>query len=180
MGESRVVERWNRLANYLVTLDLTLQDASGDQSRMRIPIGQQPDTALLSDLATIMAAALTALGSPGTITNAKVTAAAISVIYERANPSGAINAAYSSVSDGAQLNFANSLGGKGISRIPAPVTGVFGSPPNDDVVLASGPVSAWITFYTGHAAHDVNLLNVYNGGVKTGRHANRRAQHKIG
>jgi hypothetical protein len=167
------------MASYDVYVTLTLTDANGDTAHMRVNLGTTPDTGTLAALANDTGLLLTALGAPGTITNAKVTSATVSFLYEKAGPSGAVDAEYSGVSDGARLNFLNSQGGRGQVTIPAPVTAVFATAPNENVVDSGGPVAALITFLEAHYFDGSNPLNVYNGGRKVGRHAPRRAQHKV-
>lgn len=167
------------MANYEINVHLTLTDVNGDTATMVIPQGVLTDTNTVAQLVTDTNAAITALGAPGTITNAKVTSASIYILVEKANPSGAVDAQYSRVRDKAILNFLNSSGEKGVLSIPAPVAAVFGTAPLEDVVDASGPVSTLITYYTANAAHS-HLLNVYNGGRKGGGKSSRRAQHKVG
>ena len=169
------------MANYMVDMILTLTDANGDTARMSVPLGQLADTNTLANLATTATGAITALGAPGVITNAKVTSLSFNVLFEKANPTGALDAQFSSVSDGARLNFNNSVGQTGVSTIPAPVPGVFGTAPNEDVVLVGGAAAAWIAFYVAHASRDsTHNIDVYNGGMKVGRSPNKRAQHKVG
>lgn len=168
------------MANYDTWIIATLTDANGDSAQMRIPLGPVAEATTLTGFATTIAAYITALGAPGTITNAKVTSIVGSFLYEKANPTGAVNAVYSSVTDGARLNFLNSLGGKGVSTIPAPVPAVFGAAPNEDTVDAGGVVATYITWYEATAAAGGSHLNLYNGGVKVGRGARKRAQHKVG
>ena len=167
------------MATYAVSYHLTLTDANGNTAQMVVPAGDLTDTATVANLVTNITGLLTALGAPGTITNAKVTSARISILEEKASPSGAVDAEFSGVEDGAQLNFQNSQGARGILRIPAPIPTVFAAAPNENVVDPGGPVSALITWYVAHAGSGINLINVYNGGVKVGRHARRRAQHKV-
>lgn len=167
------------MANYYLETTLTLTDANGDTAQLKFPVGDTTDTITLAAMVADVNALITALGAPGTITNAKVTSAKITALVLKANPTGALNAQFSQVTDGARLNFLNSAGGRGVLVVPAPIPTVFAGPPNEDVVDSGGPIAALITYYTGHASHEGGLLNVYNGGVKVGRHARRRAQHKV-
>lgn len=167
------------MANYEWTYHLQLTDANGNRASMTVPGGMVSDATTLAQLATDMAGLITALGVPGTITNAKVTSQSASFLISKANPGGAIDAEYSGVEDGARMNFLNSVGGKGILTVPAPVAAVFATVPNEDTVDTGGPVAALITWYEAHAIGNGSALNVYNGGVKVGRHARRRAQHRV-
>ena len=167
------------MANYDTFIVLDLTDANGNRASMRVSLGSVADTVTLAVFAANITAALTALGAPGTITNAKVTSAVGSFVYEKASPSGALDAQYSGVEDGARISMVNSLGGKISSTIPAPVPAVFGAAPNEDTVDSAGPAAAWIAYLAGHAVSNGSVTNVYNGGVKVGRHARRRAQHRV-
>jgi len=169
------------VANYDTFITVTLTDANGDTARMRVSNGITADTATLASLAGASGVSgfLTALGAPGTITNAKVTSVVVSFLYEKAGPAGAVDAEFASVTDGARMNFLNSLGGRGIVTVPAPIAAVFGATPNEDTVDPAGPIAALITWLEAHNYDGANLLNVYNGGMKVGRNARRRAQHKV-
>ncbi len=103
----------------------------------------------------------------------------VSFLYEKASPSGAVNAEYSTIEDGARLSFLNSQAGRGQMTIPAPVAAIFAAPPNESTVDPTTAVSALITWYEANVSDQDALLNVYNGGVKVGRHARRRAQHRV-
>lgn len=167
------------MASYQTQIGLTLTDANGDTAQMRFPLGEVDDTTTMTTLAGQVTALLTALGAPGTITNAKVTSATVSFLYEKAGPTGAVDAEYSRVSNGARLNFLNSGGGRGTTTIPAPIAAIFGAAPNEDVVDPTSAVSAFIAWYIAHVDGNGSVLNIYNGGVAVGKHARRRAQHKI-
>lgn len=167
------------MANFTGEVTLGLTDANGDRATMSFDSGIYPDTTTLATAATFVSSLLTALGAPGTITNAKVTSARFGFLYEKANPSGAVDAEYGSVTDGARLNFLNSAGGRGSTVIPAPISGIFAAAPMESTVDPASAVAAFITWYEAHVAGNGQLLNVYNGGVKVGRHARRRAQHRV-
>lgn len=168
------------MANYDAWLTLELTDANGDTAKMKVPFGEVPDTVTIATLAGQVVTALTALGAPGVITNAKVTSAVVSFLQEKANVTGALDAQYSSVTDGARLSFISTAGDKSQTTIPAPVPGVFGATPNESTVLVGGSAAAWITYYASHALGTGGSAFLYNGGVKVGRHARKRAQHKVG
>ena len=167
------------MAVYEWTYHLQLTDANGNRAQMSVPGGTVSDATTMAQLATDMASLITALGAPGTITNAKVTSQTVSFLISKANPTGAVDAEYSGVEDGARMNFLNSVGGKGILTVPAPIAAVFASVPNEDTVDTGGPVAPLITWYEAHAQGNGAALNIYNGGVKIGRHARRRAQHRV-
>jgi|SRR5579862_800729 len=167
------------MANYHTEIVATLTDANGQRANMSFDTGLNPDTTTLATLATQANGFLTALGAPGTITNAKVTSLRVSFLLEKASPSGAVDAEYSLVTDGARLSFLNSQAGRGSTTIPAPISGIFAATPNEDTVDPSSAVSTFIAWYEANVAANNALLNVYNGGVKVGRHARRRAQHRV-
>jgi hypothetical protein len=169
------------VANYDLLMTLGLTDANGDRAQMRVNLGTVGDTLTLAVAVANVTAALAALGAPGVITNAKVTSAGLFVLVEKANPTGALDAQFSSVQDAAKISLLNSLAGKGSSSIPAPVPGVFGASPNQETVDPGGAAAPWIAYLVSHAATpgSASLLNVYNGGVKVGKHATRRAQHRV-
>lgn len=166
------------MANYRCYLNVTLTDSDGDQSKMRIDLGPIADTATIAGLATDMSGFIAALGAPGTITNAAVTEQSVSIVLSKATFTSALNAQFAQVEDQARLQFANSAGDRASLSIPAPIPGVFASPPNQDVVDFAGPVGAIIAWFTAHAGGPT-LLNIYEGGVKVARRARRRAQHRV-
>jgi hypothetical protein len=137
------------------------------------------DGTTLSAIQTISTGFLTALGAPGAVTNAKVTSTGVHVLFEKASPVGAVDAEFSSVTDGARIALLNTAGGHGSFTIPAPVVGVFGAAPNEDVVDITGAAAPVIAYFEANAQASGSPLNVFNGGVKVGRHARRRAQHKV-
>ena len=167
------------MADYAVAHTLTLTDANGDTAKMKIDQGLVVDSTTVAQLISQTDALITALGAPGVITNAKVTSATITILKEKASPTGALNSEYSSVTDGARLNFVSSGTNKWVTTIPAPVPACFGATPNEEVVDPTGPLAAWITAFES-VVLGIGVANpVYNGGVKVGRHARRRAQHKV-
>jgi hypothetical protein len=167
------------MANYETRFVLTLTDANGNSAKMEAPSGLISDATTMAQLATGINGMITAVGAPGTITNAKVTSAVVTILIEKANATGAVDAQFSGVEDGARLNFLNSSGGRGSSTIPAPIPAVFGAAPNQDVVDPAGAAAAYIAWYTAHVNDQTALLNVYNGGVKVGHHSRKRAQRKV-
>lgn len=166
------------MANLKVQYVWTLTDANGDTATMTMQEVLNDGTTL-SAIQTISTGFLTALGAPGAITNAKVTSTGVHVLFEKASPAGAVDAEFSSVTDGARISLLNTSGGRGSFTIPAPVPAVFGAAPNEDVVDVAGAAAPLIAYFETNAQDSGSALNVYNGGVKTGRHARRRAQHKV-
>lgn len=167
------------MANFITTLHIGLIDANGNKSKMSVDFGQVPEATTITAVNTIVAAGITALGAPGTITNCKVTDVSWTVLVTRASADGAVDAEYSTVNDGARLTFDASDGGQASSTIPAPVAAIFGATPNENTVDPTSAVSTWIAFMEGHEESQSVLTNVYRSGVKTGRHAPRRAQHRV-
>lgn len=166
------------MASYRCYLNVTLCDSDGDLSKQRIDLGPLPDTDTIAGLNTVMQGYLTALGGPGTITNACVTEASISIVISKATFAAALNAQYSQVEDQARLQFANSAGDRASLSIPAPIAAVFSSPPNQDTVNFAGAIAPVIAWFTAHAGGPA-LLNIYEGGVKVARRARIRAQHRV-
>jgi|SRR5579872_5458840 len=167
------------MANYDAFYEIQFTDINGDTALMRVRTAL-PDT-------TTFAAAVTGLGALVTdtaaLTNAKVTRQSFSVLVNEAQylvgTSPPNNAEYSSVTDGARLNFADGSGDRMSVTIPAPVEAVFG--PNSNVVDSTeADVATFIAQIAATARPAVGgAFNLYKGGIKVGRRARRRVSRLI-
>jgi hypothetical protein len=165
------------MASYEVFYDIQVTDVNGDSATMRLR-SLYPDT---TDIAGLATTASTTVGLVAACTNGKVTGSAIYILFNRAQISAGTappptNATYPSVTDGARLSFNNSNGlGRSVT-IPAPLLSDFISGSNT-VNPADANVAALITQVELLADLD-GSTNLYQGGVKVGRHSRRRPTRK--
>jgi len=170
------------MARYQMHHILELQDISGDRAIMKIPNLSVGDTATLATLATTTAAIVTALGAPGTITNAKVVSTGISVQFTEVDPLAApvpLDAEFPSVADKALLTFTSATGSRTRNAIPAPIEGIFHAPPADDTVDPASAIAAWLTEFETVSGDAGNVVyGIYTGGVRQKARARRRRTHR--
>ncbi len=165
------------MASYEIYYEYQITDINGDSAQTRM-VSVNADTATLAGLATT-AAATGALIAP--LTNGKITSTGIHVVLTRAQISAGTapppaDLKYPSVTDGARLAFGSTAGPARSVTIPAPVEAVFKTG-TLTVNPAQSDVAAFITqmeAFTGVGG----AANLYEGGVKTGRHARRRVTRK--
>lgn len=165
------------MANYTLEFSFQFTDVNGDSAVTRIQqvVADTQTLAVLNTTSTNLAAALSAC------TNAKLTARTTTVIQDRAQISAATapppaSATYPSVTDGAQLNFANAAGEKRKLTVPAPLLSDFIT--HSNVVNASDTnIAALITVVEGVVDFD-GATNIYEGGIKVAHHARRRVTRK--
>jgi len=165
------------MANYPGALVFQITDVNGDTAEMAI-------TSLFADTATI-ATITTLIGAVGAlivpVTNGKVTSTGARWGVTKAQISTATapppaNATYPSVTDGAALSFRNSAGGARRVVIPAPLLTDFIAGTNT-VNPAQADMAALIAELEALSDLD-GATNLYEGGVKTGRHSRRRVTRK--
>jgi len=162
------------MANYKGSYTFEYVDINGDTALMRIPT-LQIDTRTLAQLATTS----NTLGAAiNLVTNGKAikTGFSFEVVTAQyvvgASPPN--NAEYSSVTDGARLQFSNALRERMSMTIPAPLEHVFGALSNI-VDSTQTDVAALIALIAADAVGaSGTAFNLYEGGVKTGRGARRR------
>ena len=165
------------MANYDIYYDITLTDVNGDSATTHVK-SVNADTAALAGMSTTATAVANVIGA---CSNAKVTAIGLHTTFTKAQISAGTapppaNATYPSVTDGARLQFANSAGDRRAVTVPAPLLA--------DFITGSNTVNASNTNVAALIAELEALndpqggTNLYEGGVKTGRHARRRASRK--
>lgn len=169
------------MANYEVHYNLEYIDKNGDTAVVRMPL-RLADTTTVAVLISGLDAFDSAMGAPGTITNATRLRKSLSIFSAESDPSvtPALDAEFPSVADKAKLQFVSGLSGaKYQLAIPAPIEGIFAAPPADDTVNSGSAVSAAIAFVQAHAT-DVggNLFGVYTTGSRTKSRARRRKTHR--
>jgi hypothetical protein len=162
------------MANYKGAYTFEIVDINGDVATMRIP-SLQVDTRTIAQNATASAALGAAIVA---LTNGKVIKTGVSFDFVTAQylvgSTPPTNAEYSSVTDGARLQFSNSLRERMSTTIPAPLEHVFGT--NTNIVDST---QADVATFIGLIAADAvgasgTTFNLYEGGVKTGRGARKR------
>lgn len=165
------------MASYELAYDIQITDVNGDSASMRIR-SLYPDTTTIAGLATTAAANVTAVAA---CTNGKVTSSGVTILFNRAQISAGTapppaSAVYPSVTDGARLTFNNSNGLARVVVVPAPLLSDFITGSNT-VNPGDTNIGALITQIEALADID-GSTNLYQGGVKVGRHARRRPTRK--
>jgi hypothetical protein len=163
------------MARYNIHFVYTVTDINGDSAVVRVPTNV-PDTITLAAL-VVDTLAIEALLVP--LTNGKITRGGISVlqgvsaIVVGATPPN--NAEYSSVTDGARLQFADVSGERTAVTIPAPLEHVFGASSNV-VDSTQTDVNAFIGYVTTNSVppSGSGSYAFYKGGIKVGKRARRR------
>ena len=162
------------MANYKGSYTVEIVDINGDHAVMRIPT-LQIDTRTLAQLATTSGALGTAIVA---LTNGKVVKTGFSFDIVTAQylvgATPPFNAEYSSVTDGARMQFSNALRERMSATVPAPLEHVFGA--NSNIVDSTqADVAAFIALIAADATGaSGTAFNLYEGGVKTGKGARRR------
>jgi hypothetical protein len=165
------------MANYVITYNIQVTDVNGDSATTKIR-GFVPDTVQLSVLATELALLTSDIAA---LTNGKVTSTGMTVEVSKAHISAATappptNAIYPSVTDGARLTFDSSGGSNRAVTIPAVIQAAFVTGSNT-VDSTNTAVLQLITDVS--ALSDVGGgTNLYQTGVKVGRHSRRRPTRK--
>lgn len=163
------------MARYNIRWHFQVTDINGDTANFSFPTNV-PDTATLAGLATDVLA-IEALLVP--LTNGKVTNAGFTVLQGKSaivvGTTPPNNAEYSSVTDGAKLQFASNDGQKTACTIPAPLEHVFGASSNV-VDSTQTDVAALIAYIEANATTPTgtNQYAFYKGGIKVGKRARRR------
>lgn len=165
------------MPSYEMQYDVTITDFNGDTATMHVS-SFYPDTTTISGLVGTLT---TLAGDIAACTNGKVTATGFHFLIDKAQISTATapppsNATYPSVTDGARLAFANSNGGRRVVVVPAPLLSDFLANSNT-VNPGDANVSALIAEIEA-LADNTGSTNLYEGGVKVGRHSRRRATRK--
>jgi hypothetical protein len=167
------------MASYNLKYKIQVTDFNGDVAEVTFP-DHLIDTTTLATLAAAMANLVAALAAA---TNGKITRQSISVLLNEAQYLVGVapptNAEYSSVTDGAKLNFADGAGERSSVTVPAPLEALFGASSNV-VDSTQATAAALITeFETQCHSSSGALFNLYKGGAKTGRHSRRRVTRLI-
>lgn len=162
------------MANYYVEYEYQIVDVNGDTALTRVP-SLQVDSLTVAQLVTKSGAIGAVLAA---CTNGKVirTSASIGIVTAQfiVGTAPPTNAEYSSVTDGARLNFANGTGSRMSLTIPAPLESDFGTASNV-VNPADGNIAPLIAEIASAATdRGGTLFNLYKGGVKVGRRARLR------
>lgn len=165
------------MASYEVYYDMQVTDFNGDTAMVRLR-SLYPDTTTIAGLATTAA---TNVGVVAACTNGKVTSSGISILFNKAQISSSTapppaNTTYPSVTDGARLTFNNSNGLSRVVVIPAPLLSDFETGTNT-VNPADTNVAPLIAQVQALADLD-GSTNLYQGGVKVGRHSRKKPARK--
>ena len=162
------------MANYMAHHHFTIVDVNGDQATVTVP-QQTPDSRTVAILATANAAIGTAILA---CSNGKTIQRSVTILLDEAQlivgTTPPTNAEYSSVTDGARLQFANNIGERYAMTVPAPLESDFGAASNV-VNPTDANVAALITTITADATgKSGTTLNLYKGGIKVGKRARTR------
>lgn len=165
------------MANVTYSYNFQITDVNGDSANMRIS-SITPDTTTVASLVT-NSGTINALIAP--LTNGKVTSRTITLEVDKAQISAATappptDATYPSVTDGARMSFSNAAGARRTIVVPAPVESDFKTDSN-----VVNPSDTNVAAFIAEIVALGNLggaTNLYEGGVKVGRHSRRRATHK--
>jgi len=163
------------MAAYNGHLVFQVTDINGDTATLRIPV-PLPDTTTIANLATELGVFEPLIAA---LTNGKITRQGFSVLVNEAQflvgTTPPVDAEYSSVTDGAKLQFASGNGDRASVTIPAPIEAMFGA--NSNVVDSTQTdTAAFIAQYKTSAGTEPGptVLNLYKGGIKVGKRARRR------
>jgi hypothetical protein len=167
------------MANFKCAWTFEIIDVNGDTALMTLPT-LQIDTKTIAQMVTA-SGALGALINP--LTNGKVikTGFRVDIVTAQLVPGATPpnDALWRSVTDGARLQFSNSLRERMSSTIPAPVETVFAGPTNV-VDETQTDVAAFIALVgTDCTGASGTAFNLYEGGVKTGRGARQRISTRV-
>ena len=158
---------------------IQITDINGDVAEVSFPT-REPDTTTLAAMQTGLAALATDLAA---VTNGKVTRTSFRFLTNEAQylvgTAPPNNAEYSSVTDGAKLNFADGSGERMSITIPAPLEAIFGASSNV-VDSTEADIAALIAQVAASCISPNGVTyNLYKGGVKTGKHSRRRVTKLI-
>ncbi len=162
------------MASYEGHLEVQITDINGDVAQVRMPVAFA-DTKTLAQINTEVGTFATNVGA---VSNGLVTLKGFSVKFAEAayvvGVSPPANTEYSSVTDGARLQFADTAGGRSSITIPAPLESMFGTASN--VVNPLDANTALLIAFFAANAGSLSGLNytLYKGGIKVGRRARRR------
>lgn len=162
------------MATFHAYYTIEIVDVNGDVATTRMPF-QAVDAGTVAGLhtgATNFGAALLACS------NGKGIKTSMTILYDEAQlivgTTPPTNAEYSSVTDGARLQFSNNTGERSSLTIPAPLESDFGAASNV-VDPTDANVAALIAFWQANAADPAGVhYNLYKGGIKVGRRARSR------
>ena len=165
------------MANITYSYNFNITDVNGDSAQMRID-SITADTTTLASLATNRGT-LNGLIAP--LTNGKVTGRTVTLQIDKAQISSGTapppaDATYPSVTDGARMSFTNSSGQRRVVVVPAPLEAVFKTDTNV-VNPDQADVAAFIAEIIALGLIG-GATNLYDGGVKVGHHARKRATRK--
>lgn len=141
-----------------------------------------PPAGLGSDLQANSATIATALAAA---TNGKIIRRSVSLLLDEAQyiigVSPPAEAEYSKVETGARLQFSNAAGTRAAFTVPAPKLSDFNGAGNANTVNPlDANMSALIVALESVLTDDEGTpVNLYQGGVKTGRHARRRPNRRV-
>jgi len=167
------------MAKYPGRLQFQITDINGDVALCSIPF-YVADTTTLADLAADLAIFEPLVAA---LTNGKVTRQSVSMLVNEAQflvgTAPPNNAEYSSVTDGARLNFADGSGERMSVTIPAPIEAAFGASSNV-VDSTQANVAAFIAAVEANTnTRGGSSFNLYKGGSKVGRGTRRRATRLV-
>lgn len=162
------------MANFNAKYTVEIVDVNGDHSITTMPV-------LHADTTTVAQMQTDSAGFGGAViacSNGKVIKRSVTLLFDEAQlivgTTPPTDAEYSSVTDGARLQFSNAEGQRYSLTVPAPLETDFGAASNV-VDSTDTNVAALIAFIVAHATSPANFLfNLYKGGVKVGKGARRR------
>jgi hypothetical protein len=164
------------VANYRTEYLFDFLDTNGDHAEMKLT-GWVADTVALSALAASATNIAQLIGAPGHVSNAEVVGARVRLRFLTAQGPGSgsnppLDAWYPNVVHKARLLYGNANQARQRISLPAPIAGLFQSPPAGDVVnVANAHLGTFSTAVEGFAQDaGGNALNLYLGGTyRTGR-----------
>jgi hypothetical protein len=165
------------VANYDTIYHVQITDVNGDSATVSL----RQNLADTSTIVAIKALADALTAAIAACTNGKVTSESYTVLLNKAQISSGTapppaSSVYPSVTDGAKLSFSGASGESRSITIPAPLLSDFLTGTNT-VNPGDANISALIAQVEG--MNDEGLtVNLYEGGVKVGRHSRRRPARK--
>jgi hypothetical protein len=170
------------VANYRVRFFQQIADVDGNLALASYLNGNVADTITVAQLVTNTNGFGTALLAA---TNGKAVRWSFEVLVGEAQlipgSTPPTDATYPSVTDGARLNFSNSMGSRTSVVVPAPTEATFLAAPQRDYVDPAGDAAALIAWMQAHSLDTGGqAFNLYQGGIKVGRGARRRRPPKAG
>jgi hypothetical protein len=169
------------MAIFRLTYWFDIVDIDGDVARTSVNTNVS-DIGVVGDLDTNS----NSLGTPlAAATNGKVIGRGCTILLDRAQlvvgSSPPADAIYPKVETGARLHFSNANGSRASWTVPAPKEAVFKTGGERNTVDPAATLSANLITAFEAVADDVggNALNLYQGGVRTGKHARRRPSRRV-